>query len=428
MNLQIQAEASLNAVIASMPTDGKVLSQYLAGLHHKHIVSLGENEAFALRTKVGKICSFKQKLVLSVDNGGLVQPVPGGPFVISAQGYEKWSEAAGANVMFPKTVIVDGVPQTNPHVVRDESNGRTKGIYARAVAFRYSDKGLPMVRDWTTFYDVPGYRMIDLIAKAAKCPQAFALHPTDDGKPTGPGKWGGYAFDEVMTLWVDGSHKEALDWYKTIINREKKAMDFAQTFACRNACKHLSGLQRAPSNRWELTVICWRPESGGLMQWDGAAYDNMLGQIESLGSGQGQIALSSGEKPITVEYTRGVDSMDAEPDLIGAEDEDSAPDQAPAEAAPIDMAPGQNGTYDHAPAQPPQATTPDPAPESPAAPALSEADQKAMANYFATREACPEEDAEARRRMGIPPDADVTPAQAQELYRIASAIVDGGAQ
>jgi len=428
-NLQTEAQAALGAVVASMPKEGKTLTAYLAAMHSKDVVALGANEAFTLRDSSGQIKAFKQRLTLSVENGGLVQPVPGGPHVISAQGYEKWSEAAGANVIFPKTVIVDGVPQTNPHVVRDDSNGRIKGIYARAIAFRFSDKGIPMVRDWTTFYDVPGYRMIDLLAKAAKMPQAFKLRPIDAGKPKEPGDWGRYAFDEVMALWVDSSHKEALEWYKTIINREKKAMDFAQTFACRNACKHLSGLQKAPGNRWDLAILCWRPMNGGLMKWDGTAYDSMLGQVEALGSGQGHIALSEGEKPMTIEYAKGTDHMDAEPDLIGAEDEDSAPELPPAEAsAPIDMAPNGNGTYDHAaddvPPAAPQAEKPETAK---AIFELSDADKKDLANYEATREACPDEDRKARLRMSIKPDAAVTPAQARELYNIISRMVDGEA-
>uniref|UniRef100_I2Q065 Uncharacterized protein n=1 Tax=Desulfovibrio sp. U5L TaxID=596152 RepID=I2Q065_9BACT len=434
--LQANANAALATIQVSMPAEAKALAAYVGAIVKKDIVVLGEDDAFALRDSSGQIKAFKQKLVLSEANGGLTRPVSSGPWVISAQGYEKWSEAAGANVIFPKTVIVDGVEQTNPHVVKDSSNGRVKGIYARAIAFRFSSKGLPMVRDWTTFYDVPGYRMIDLLAKAADKPQAFKLRPIEAGKPTDPGDWGSYAFDEVMALWVDSSHKDALSWYKNIINREKKAMDFAQTFACRNACKHLSGLQKAPANYWELAVICWRPMNGGLMKWDGTSYDSMLENVEALGSGQGQIALGAGEKPVTIEYAKGVDHMDAEPDLIGAEDEEAASEAE--QAAPLDMTAGQNGTFDHEPAAAeaslavetePEPTlpaaTPDPAP---AGPVLSDADQKALANYEATREACPDEDARARRRMSIKPDAAVTPDQARELYRLIGNMVDGGAQ
>ncbi|MHC1788569.1 hypothetical protein [Solidesulfovibrio sp.] len=425
-DLQTQAKNALDAVIASMPVEGKTLSTYLAGLHRKvekDTLILGEDEAFALRDSTGEIKAFKQRLTLSLENGGLVQPVFNGPHVVSAQGYEKWAEAAGTCVIFPKSVIVDGVEQANPHREIDPANGRTKSIYARAVAFRFSSKGLPMVADWTTAYDVPSYRLIDLIAKASKNPQAFKLLPSDMGKPEEKGTWARYPFDESTSLWVDTSHKEALDWYKTIINREKKAMDFAQTFARRNACKHLSGLQKAPGPVWNIPVICWRPTGGSIVKWDSTTYANIQRRIEGLGEGQDFAALTEGEKPVTIQYAKGVDRMEEELPLVDAEDEDREP-----EAAPLDMAPGQNGTYDHASEKPAQAATPDPAPERPAAPVLSEADRKALANYHTTRENFPGEDAEARRRLGIHPDADVTPSQAQELYRIASAIVDGDAQ
>jgi len=394
-------------------------------------VALGEDEAFALADKAGEIKAFKQRLTLSTENGGLVQPVYGGPHVVSAQGYEMWAEASGTCVIFPKTVTVDGVEQANPHVIRDPNNRRILNIYARAVAFRFSSKGLPMVADWTTAYDVPSYRLIDLIAKAKKTPQAFRLLPIEMAKPDDGGTWGVYPFDETMVLWVNSAHDEALKWYGEILNREKKALDFAQTFARRNACKHLSGLQKAPGPQWHLSIICWRPTGGSLLKWDSTTYANVQRRIEGLGEGQNFAALTEGEKPMAVQYSRGVDRMDEEPDMIGAEDEERAPEAA--EAAPLDMTPGQNGTFGHAaddmpPPAAPEEEPNEPMPQAKAESPLSEADQKALANYHATREDFPEEDAEARRRLGIKPSASVTPAQARELFRIINEIVDGDTQ
>ncbi|MGE4537637.1 MAG: hypothetical protein AB7D37_11210 [Desulfovibrio sp.] len=434
-NLQTEAQAALGAVVASMPAEGKTLTAYLAALHKHSVVALGEDEAFALADKSGEIKAFKQRLILSVENGGLVKPGFSDkiPYVVSAQGYEMWAEAAGACVIFPESVMVDGVKQTNPHVIRDPNNRRILNIYARAVAFRFSSKGLPMVADWTTAYDVPSYRLIDLVAKAKQTPQAFKLLPADMEKPKEEGTWGAYPFDETMVLWVNSKHGEALKWYGEILNREKKALDFAQTFARRNACKHLSGLQKAPGPQWHLSIICWRPTGGSLMKWDSTTYANVQRRIEGLGEGQDFAALPEGEKPMAVQYTKGVDRMDEEEGLINAEDEEKEPELPPAEAsAPIDMAPGENGTYDHQPAEPgpatmPPAADPEPAQASPDEPQLSEADQKDLANYEATREACPDEDAKARRRMSIKPNAAVTPAQARELYKIIGSMVDGEA-
>ncbi len=429
-DLQSQAQAALGAVVASMPQEGKALSAYIGALHKKSIVALGEDEAFALTDKAGEIKAFKQRLTLSAENGGLVKPGFSDkiPFVVSAQGYEMWAEAAGACVIFPKSVTVDGVEQTNPHVIRDPNNRRILNIYARAVAFRFSSKGLPMVADWTTAYDVPSYRLIDLVAKAKQTPQAFKLLPADMEKPKEEGTWGAYPFDETMVLWVNSKHGEALKWYGEILNREKKAIDFAQTFARRNACKHLSGLQKAPGPRWDLSIICWRPTGDSIMKWDNTQYANVQRRIEGLGEGQNFAALTDGEKPMAVQYTTGVDRMDEEEGLINAEDEERAPDEAPAEAAaPLDMTPGEDGSYGHDHETP----APEEEPETVKAhfvPTYTEAEQKALANYEATREGFLDEDRTARLRLGIQPDAAVTPNQARQLFKIINELVDGGAQ
>jgi hypothetical protein len=423
-SLQAQAKTALDKVLATMPEEGKALSSYLAGIHRHNVLVLAEDEAFALRNQDGQIKAFKQRLTLTVENGGLVQPVPGGPYVLSAQGYEIWAEAAGACVIFPRSVIVDGIEQTNPHVIRDPNNRRILNIYARAVAFRFSSKGLPMVADWTTAYDVPSYRLIDLVAKAGKLPQAFKLLPSRMGAPSEDGKWADYPFDESTTLWVDTSHKEATDWYKTILNREKKALDFAQTFARRNACKHLSGLQKAPGARWDLAVICWRPTNGSLMKWDTSVYASVQDQVKSLSEGQ-NFALPQGQAPgMTIDVRKGVERMDDDMAGIAAEDEETAPPEPM--AATIDMAPSQNGAYGQ-----PEAPKPEPEPEdmtgpAPTAAPLSAEDRKDLTNYESTREMFPDLDRVSRIEMGIRPEAAVTPAQARALYQKISARVDRG--
>jgi hypothetical protein len=248
----------------------------------KDIIALGIDEAFALRDENGNIRAFRQWVKLSLEDKTLTQPVPGGDIVVSAQGYEVWAEGAGANVIFPDTVLVGSSHQPNPHAIMDEHNGRIKLVYARAVAFRFSSKGIPQVCDWTTIFDTAAYRMIDLIGKAKKFPQAFRLLPTGMEPPAEEGTWGKYIFDEAMTLWVNSAHGEALQWYGQIINREKKSIDFAQTFARRNALKHLSGIQRAPGPYWEVPVLCWRPTSGNIVKWDATQYAQLQQRVGKL--------------------------------------------------------------------------------------------------------------------------------------------------
>ena len=257
----------------------------------KDIRMLGTDEIFALRDTDGEIRAFRQPLTLSVEAGTLIQPVSSGPFVISAQGYEVWAEAAGASVVFPSQVLVGNEWRQNPAVIRDEKNGRILMVYARAVAFRLSSKGIPMVSDWTTIYDTPSYRMIDLLSKAKDKPQAFKLLPIEM-KPTegGSATWAKYNFDEATALWMNTSHEEALKWLGSIINREKKSVDFAQTFAKRNALKHLSGLQKSPTgNRWTLSIIAWRPMGhNNIIKWDMTQYVSLQDKVQNLISGNKQ--------------------------------------------------------------------------------------------------------------------------------------------
>jgi hypothetical protein len=267
----------------------KFLQDYIG----TNVVSLGTDEAFALRDNEGEIKAYRQRVQLSVADGTLLElpgPKIGGKWTkiypISAQGYEVLSEATGTCCIFPGKVLVDGHAKENPFVVRDPANNRIMAVYARAIAFRFSSKGIPQVADWSTIFDTRAYRMIDLLSKAKSTPQAFRLLPRDiqpeidDNNPNAT--WTPYDFDESAILWVNTSHDEALTWYSQIIHREKKSMDFAQTFARRNAVKHLLGLQKAPGPVWNVTVLCWRPVSGNIVKWDATHYEHLQNRVEDI--------------------------------------------------------------------------------------------------------------------------------------------------
>jgi hypothetical protein len=295
---------------------------YFKQMAENNVLALGTDEAFALRDKDGEIRCYKQRLRLSQKEGTLIQPVPSGPFVVSAQGYEVWSESAGACVIFPSDVLVDGKHQQNPFVYRDEKNGRILAIYCRAISFRFSSKGIPQVADWTTIFDTPSYRLIDLLAKAKQFPQAFRLLPAEM-KPKEDGTWASYPFDEHTYLWVNTAHNEALTWYSQILNREKKAIDFAQTFARRNSLKHLSGLQKAPGPEWDITVLCWRPTSGNIIKWDATQYANLQKRVGSMINGDRtefkSIEMQAGAEAVSDEQNHEAIEQTIDPDLAAEE-------------------------------------------------------------------------------------------------------------
>ena len=122
-------------------------------------------------------------------------------------------------------------------------------------------------------------------------------------KPDEDGTWARYDFDEATSLWVNTAHEEALQNFSQILNREKKAIDFAQTFAQRNALKHLSGLQKSKTgDTWTLQVICWRPTSNNLIKWDPTRYANAQKALESVAEGnQDALLIESGTDYISDE-------------------------------------------------------------------------------------------------------------------------------
>lgn len=292
---------------------------YIKGVRERNLAVLGKNEAFALRDSSGEIRAFEHTVHLSMADGTLVQIK--GVKTVSAQGYERLSEGTGTIVMNAPHVLVDGSLQQNPYVIRDESNGRILAIYCRAIAFRYSSKGIPQVSDRTTIFDVPSYRLIDLLAKAKDFPQAFKLLPNGmDPNGEKGATWANYAFDENTNLWINTSHEEALQFYAQIINREKKALDFAQTFAQRNAVKHLLGIQKVPPrtdekgkvidanpSNWNVPVICWRPTSGNLIKWDATRYAIAQGKLEELAGGQSDVEETLRIEEAAIEISHGQD-------------------------------------------------------------------------------------------------------------------------
>jgi hypothetical protein len=348
-------------------------------------------------------------------------------------------------------------------------------IYCRAVAFRFSSKGLPQVVDWTTLYDQPAYRMIDLLGKAKEAKVAFRLLPADMERPTEDGTWAKYPFDEYTSLWINTQHNEALTWYAAILNREKKGIDFAQTFARRNAIKHLLGIQKVPPEyafgpegkneqcSWTIPVLCWRPVSGSIIKWDMTQYSQLQERVDQIIRGPGKfiedkkVKLIAGTEKVS-DDTLGSGSIDHEDagadageeqavdlaDVIDVAHEDVGGKVADAPVTPV--APVANGkpAADVAPQpevkQPPLAQAPkegkkekaskEKAPEQTTTePELTTEEKAIMQNWRMACKGFPFEAFQALEQEGIRPQssaamADVTPAIAEKLLAITSRLVD----
>ena len=398
-----EAKAALAAIEKNHPEEAEVLKNIV----NQNLIALGTDEVFALRDDTGDIRAFKQNVRLSAANGTLVQPVYKGPYVVSAQGFEVLAEATGTCVIFPKEVLVGNEWRMNPYAERDPENRRILAVHARAVAFRFSSKGIPQVSDWTTIFDTPSYRLIDLLAKAKKFPQAFKLLPARMNEPENEGTWADYPFDESTTLWVNTAHEEALKWFSQILNREKKSMDFAQTFAKRNSVKHLLGIQSVPGqnegkpiNTWDVPVLCWRPTNGSIIKWDATQYAQLQGKVGNMIQGGGnefapnaQIESKAGKERVSDEA--GFETLEAETD--------------PEDQEPIDIT---------------SETVSEKTVDQKTGPSLSEEDQKIMDNFKVTETNFPDEVADAMKTLTL--QTVTTPAHATAIMKAINEMFDMG--
>ena len=332
-NGPMDIQAAIEHLSDTHPAEAK----HLYSVSCRDVVALGTDESYALRDSKGEIRCYKEMLSLTHANDGLVKVV--GKFTISAQGYVSYMKAIGGSVMFPPTVMVEGRKVGNPYVHRDERH-KIISVTARAIAYMFSNKGVPLASDWTTILDIPTYRMIDFLAKSKEHPQAFQYLPNDtipiDLEGQTPGTWAEYPADEATKLCLNTSHPEAIKWLISILNREKKAVDYCQTFARRNASKHLVGLQKPPNNasEWHMVVYAWRPIHGQMFGWNNTKYLELQKNIDTFIQG-GEIDVISGterveEDDVQMGMEDTIDPEDKpetdEPDEITEEDREEAID------------------------------------------------------------------------------------------------------
>lgn len=419
-----QAKAAFERVNKACPEDGAVIGRYLAALHKKNVIALGEGEAFALTDAEGRnIRATRRTVRLSAENGGLTQPVYNGPFVISAPGYAMLAHAAGAVVMNAPTVTVDGVAQQNPYVRRGP-DGSIIEVHCRAMAFRYNEHGQPMVSDRTTIFDTATYTLADMVGKAKRQKDAFKLLPSGMPAPNPAEEWACYRVDEAVNLWMKITHEEVINFLGQVLNRKKKALEFAQTFAQRNALKHLFGLAVVPGqdkNRpvsvWDVPVVCWAPSDGGFIRFDTSRYAASTQIIEALTEGK-PVALPESRQPIVI--SRGSDEvqgsdMDDEADPLENPDRYEAPQTAAAMPMPEEQpAPVPEPRLHPAPAV--DETPPEP---------WTERELKVWNNLQVAREEFPSEYADALTECGLI-ESEVNPGNAGEVLHALNRILDGG--
>lgn len=276
-------------------------------------LTLGVDQVAVIRTKTGEAKLFKRNAFLSLQDRTLVE-VPGVGILVSADGYKEMAAVGGLFVCNAPSVIVDGVAQPNPYLVKD-SSGNASAVYCRCLAFGFTPTGVPSVSDRTVVFDLRLYKIVDLLSKAKdeRNAKAFLVLPSDVERP---GKtWAGYPIDEQTTLWVDTKSSEFLKWAGQMVNRARKATEIAQTFGQRNAIKHHPNIKvhKVNASTAMVPMLSWIPTSGDV-RWDMSAFELTAKRMSELTGA----TKADGDAP-AVQVVKGVDALHDDPTIVNVE-------------------------------------------------------------------------------------------------------------
>lgn len=188
---------------------------------------------------------------------------------IAAKGYLRLAGVAGLLTHDPGEVTgLDGIAKPNNY--QDKASGL---CFARRQCAGYTPLGHVFRTDRTVCHDVNLYNRIDLMAKCDSKPKVVQMLPADEPKP-GPG-WCKYPMDEAINIWLNIGCKEGMQTRISMANKEKKALDTAQTFAERNAIKAHPSCpteHKFFTNAITLRVKSWFTTEGTPAQLDAAVF------------------------------------------------------------------------------------------------------------------------------------------------------------
>ena len=280
-----------------------------------NIITRGEvdlTKAIAICDEAGNLKAFKTKIPLSIQDGTLVKPVGMGVTLCSAEGYKMQQRYSGLIADMLPTVVVDGKEQGNPYVGRD-GKGRIQMVYCRAFCFGYTEMGVRSVVSKTVVFDVHTYELVDLIAKAKSQPADFQLRPIDMESPGA--KWAKYPIDDSTAIFANVASDDFLKWMGQIMNRKRKAVEIAQTFAIRNAIKSHPMVKFHKLDGGEASTIVpalCHYAAKGEMRWDRSQYAGFVDNVQALLSGKSKV--------IDAEVIDGgTDAIHEDPSLVDAE-------------------------------------------------------------------------------------------------------------
>ena len=280
----------------------------------------------------GEVRALKTTIILDIRDKTLVQPYGMGHKVngvwvptalVTAEGYKLMARNAGVQTFNAPTVVVDGLEQPNPYLIRDDK-GQVRQIYCRSISVGYTIMGQKAVSDRTAILDLNLYRIVDLLAKAKRKETAasFKIMPEDVDRP-GP-MWAKYPLDEATVMWVDTTSDAFAEWMAQMTNRQRKALEICQTFAQRNALKNHPNITTHTvdgASRLAVSILCRLPPKGEA-GWDKSAFDVM---VKEIASGKLEPQDGNGEP---VQVVKGTDAVHEEDTRVIDAEAEAAADEA----------------------------------------------------------------------------------------------------
>lgn len=166
------------------------------------------------------------------------------------KGVDEANKWAALSVQLAEYVVVDGVRQHNPYIVRNPKTGAIMNVYVLMQAGGHAPSGQIVISQASVYFNIYSYFMQDLMAKINKFPMCGCVGIRSDKPKLHRHK--GYndnaekehalrdtlVFYEVegeLGIWVDYTSKPIADAVKEHTQRQKFGDRIAQSIAERNA-------------------------------------------------------------------------------------------------------------------------------------------------------------------------------------------------
>ena len=169
-------------------------------------------------------------------------------YAITSDGYIHLNRVASISIMTPKSVVVDGKEQHNPHIERNNQTRAIEAVNIRKIGIGYSPAGNVVVVDKTLFYNIYTYFIQSIQAKMKRVEWKdgkatdkkeypdCARTGTDKDKPE-DGSWAFFPTIPPLGIWVNYEDQAILDCLDEHTQRQRFGDRIAQKIVERNILK-----------------------------------------------------------------------------------------------------------------------------------------------------------------------------------------------